>query len=103
MMTSSTRVTPDAEVVFTEMQNGESVLLHLGTSQYFSLNQTGTVTWQSLEKGLSMVEISQVLEEKFDVTHDDALQSVLDLVDELAKERLVQLTDDLAGESSADG
>lgn len=97
MITSNTKVAPDAEVVFTEMENGKSVLLHLGTSQYFSLNQTGTLIWQSLEKGLSLGEIGQVLEDKFEVTADRALQSVIDLVNEFINERLVHITGDSSG------
>jgi hypothetical protein len=103
MITSDTRTLPDKEVVFTEMQNGDSVLLHLGTGQYFTLNQTGTLIWQSLEKGLSVDEISQVLVDGFDVEADKALQSVIDLVSELANESLVRETDSADNKASSDG
>ena len=94
MLTTSTKVSPDPNVVFTEMDNGESVLLHLETSQYFSLNQTGTLIWHEINAGRNLGEIGSELEKSFEVTSQDAAQSVITLVGELLSQKLVTLKGD---------
>ena len=91
MLTQSTVVTPDPNVVFTEMDNGEYVLLHLGTSLYFSLNETGTLIWQEVMAERNLGEIGEELESRFEVSSEDAVQSVLALVSELVSEKLVSV------------
>ncbi|MFC1996048.1 PqqD family protein [Chloroflexota bacterium] len=91
MLTPSTVVSPDPNVVFTEMDNGESVLLHLETNQYFSLNETGTLIWQEIMAERNLGEIGGQLENRFEVSSDDAAQSVLTLVGQLVSEKLVSL------------
>jgi hypothetical protein len=94
MLTSTTRVSPDPNVVFTEMDNGESVLLHLETNQYFSLNETGTFIWHGIREDCNLGEIGQKLEYAFDVIYEQATQSVIQLVDKLVSEKLVYLKDE---------
>lgn len=91
MLTTSTKVSPDANVVFTEMENGESVLLHLGTNEYFSLNETGTLIWKGISDDRNLGEIGKELEKTFDVTNEQATQSVKRLVDELVAQKLVSV------------
>jgi hypothetical protein len=91
MLTKSNKVSPDANVVFTELENGESVLLHLGTNEYFSLNETGTLIWKGISDDRNLGEIGKELEETFDVTNEQATQSVKRLVDELVAQKLVSV------------
>ena len=91
MLNPSTKVSPDPNVVFTEMENGESVLLHLGTNQYFSLNETGTLIWHGISEGRNLEVIGKKLENTFDVSMEHATKSVIQLVDELESEKLVSL------------
>lgn len=91
MLTTSNKVSPDANVVFTELENGESVLLHLGTNEYFSLNETGTLIWKGISDDRNLGEIGKELEETFDVTNEQATQSVKRLVDELVAQKLVSV------------
>lgn len=76
------------EVVDTELDDGEMVLLHLESKMYFSLNPTGERIWQGLKEGLSLRDISRRLQEEFDVDPDAADRSVLDLVNELCEQKL---------------
>jgi hypothetical protein len=84
---------PHPDVVFTELQSGESVLLHLDTKTYFSLNETGSTIWSLLEGGRSLTEVADALTEQYDVSRDQASASVLALVQQLLDENLVSLTD----------
>ena len=92
MVTTDTKATPDLDVLSTELQNGEAVLLHLGTKTYYSLNDTGLRIWQLLSKGLTLNEISQELEAEFDVTLKQAQDCVFDLTNQLVAEELVRFT-----------
>jgi hypothetical protein len=76
------------EVVDTELDDGEMVLLHLESKTYYSLNLTGERIWQGLKDGLNPREISRRLQEEFDVDEDTADRSVLDLVKELCDQKL---------------
>lgn len=91
MLTTSTKVSPDANVVFTEMENGESVLLHLGTNEYFSLNETGTLIWKGISDDRNLGEIGKELENTFEVTEEQATQSVMRLVESLLAQNLVSV------------
>lgn len=93
MVTLSTKARPDPDVLFTGLRNGESVLLHLGTKTYYSLNETGTRIWRLLAEGLEVGEIGRRLEAEYDVTLEHAQSSVIQLVEALVSEKLV-----LAGE-----
>lgn len=82
----------DGDVLFTELQDGEAVLLHLETHAYYGLNQTGTRIWELIGQGVSLIEICQILCEQFDVTLDRARENVRDFMNELAAVKLVHLT-----------
>jgi len=82
------KVRPHSEVVDTKLDDGEVVLLHLESKMYYSLNPTGERIWQGLKEGLSLRDISQRLQEEFDVEADAADESVLDLVNELCEQNL---------------
>jgi hypothetical protein len=93
MITLEQRVSPHPEVVDTELDSGEVVLLHLESTTYYSLNLTGGRIWQDLKRGLLLQEISRRLQEAFEVEAERADRSVLALVHELVQHQLVQRLD----------
>jgi hypothetical protein len=93
MVTLDQKVRLHPEVVDTELDDGEMVLLHLESKTYYSLNLTGTRIWQGLKQGLTLQEISHRLQEEFDVEAGRADSSVLALVNELSQQQLVQSLD----------
>jgi len=84
-------VKPHSEIVFTEIGNKEAVLLHLGTKMYFSLNETGVFIWRMMSSGHTLEEISKELQEEYDITTEKADESVATLMNELAKEKLIEI------------
>ncbi|SOH02577.1 PqqD family protein [Candidatus Kuenenia stuttgartiensis] len=64
MLELNYRVTPDPDVVITELEGKEAVLLHLGTKMYFTLNETGLRIWQMFSSGLTVGEISEIIKPK---------------------------------------
>ncbi len=93
MLELNYRVTPDPDVVITELEGKEAVLLHLGTKMYFTLNETGLWIWQMLSSGLTAGEISEIIQNEFDVLPEKARESVLNLIHELIREKLVKVVD----------
>ena len=83
-------VTLDPDVVATDLGDGETVLLHLQSKSYFTLNATGTRIWEGLTRGLSLREISGRLQREFRVDSDRADRSVLELLRDLAGQKLVR-------------
>jgi len=94
MINIDQKVKPDPDVVITELENKEAVLLHLGTKNYFTLNETGLRIWQMLSNGLSSGEVSERLRDEFDVTTEKARESVMNLINELITEKLVNVVDE---------
>jgi hypothetical protein len=88
------KTAPNPEVVFTELGDKEAVLLHLGTKSYYSLNETGVLIWQMLERGLELKEIIAELQKEFDVISEKAKESVLGLMRELSAEKLLMAATD---------
>jgi hypothetical protein len=93
MLTLEQRVHPHPEVVDTTLDAGEVVLLHLESKTYYSLNLTGERIWQGLKQGLTLREISRRLQGEFEVDAERADRSVLDLVNELAQQKVVRVLD----------
>ena len=92
MITVETRAIPVSDVIFTALKDGEAVLLHLGNQTYYTLNETGSTVWKLIGSELSLAEISQTLLEKYDVSLNQAQQAVIELVDNLAAEKLVTVS-----------
>ena len=89
MSTSVIQTNPS--VVCTQLQNGDSVLLHLETQMYYSLNPTGVFIWEHVDGKRTVEDISEALEQKYDISIQDAKNSVSTLINELAEEKLVFL------------
>ncbi len=90
MLTLDLQFQPHPDVVDTPLDNDETVLLHLTRSAYYTLNPTGSRIWRGLKQGLSLQEISDSLQQAFDVDAPRANRSVLALVQDLSENELVQ-------------
>lgn len=80
---------PHDQVVVTEFESGESVLVDLNTRRYYQLNETATLIWRELSKGSSKSAIVESLTSAYHVTDDDALKSVDEVVQQLTANRLL--------------
>lgn len=80
------------DVVFTDLDDGTAVLLHLQTKYYFSLNETGAFLWKLIEReaGASRDELIEELCEAFDVSADKARNDVSDFVADLKTQGLIK-------------
>ncbi len=88
------KIKPDPDVVVTELEDKEAVLLHLGTRMYFTLNETGLRIWQLMNSGLTPADISTRLQDEYNVSPEKAGESVNNLIGELITEKLVKVVDE---------
>ena len=80
------RLCPD--VVFREI-DGQTVILHLTSGEYFGLGEVGTRIWKGLEQGLSADVIVEFLVAEYVVTPTVAHGDVTRLLGELRQSGLV--------------
>ena len=88
MIALNDKIKPDPDVVVTELDDKEAVLLHLGTKIYYTLNETGIRIWQLLSEGRSIREASETIHNEYDITPDAAQKSVLNITQELIDQKL---------------
>ncbi len=93
MLTLDHKLRPHPDAVDTELDGKEVALLHLESKTYYSLNLTGMRIWHGLKRGLSLREISRCLQDEFRVDAATADRCVLELVNQLAEQKLVQPAD----------
>jgi Coenzyme PQQ synthesis protein D (PqqD) len=85
-----TRCTIPADVACASVEDG-TVLLHMGTKRYYSLNETGAAIWRMLEQDVPVAEIPRRLSAEFDVTVGDAELAVDELLSSLARQELLAI------------
>jgi hypothetical protein len=89
-MTDTRLPLPNPQVLFTEIDDGTGVLLHLDTKFYFTLNSTGVVVWKALAERAENVDvIAERLAAEFRVTPDIARRDVAAVIDSLLADELV--------------
>ena len=85
-----TRCTIPGEVACASVENG-TVLLHMGTKRYFSLNDTGAEIWRMLEQDVPVGEIPARLTAAYDVPIAEAQVAVAELLAALAEQGLLSV------------
>lgn len=80
---------PHPQALFTELDDGTGVLLHLETKFYFTLNPTAVLVWKSLGDGASTAAIADRLTAAFRVERDVAERDVTAILAEMLSGGLV--------------
>jgi hypothetical protein len=90
--TSNKKYKAREDVVFTDLDDGSAVLLHLQTKYYFSLNETGSFLWKLIEReaGATQEEMIEELCAEFDVSAERAHNDVSDFIADLKTQGLVK-------------
>lgn len=81
---------PVKDIVFTDFEAGEAILVDLNTTKYYQLNETGALIWRGLEKGSSLEDIVAEMQNLYDVSSEHALASVEKLLLSLESKKLVK-------------
>lgn len=81
---------PHDHVIFTDLDGVEGVLVDLNSRQYFQLNETASLIWRCLAKGMPVVNIAREMTELYDVTLERAQSSVETAVNNFIVHRLLR-------------
>ncbi|MEP6920871.1 MAG: PqqD family protein [bacterium] len=84
---------PHDQIVYTEFDGTEAVLVDLNTKRYYTLNETAMLVWRGLERRQTTAEIAQEMSEAYDVSPEHAAVSVERLLTSLAAHRLLEAAD----------
>ena len=87
-MSDETRYTVPADVLAAHLE-GEAVLLHMDTKDYFRLNATAACVWKGLERGMDREALTAELCAQFEVEADTARAELDALLAELERRRLI--------------
>lgn len=90
MISPELRMHPHPDVVDRQLHGNETVLLHLRTRVYYTLNPTGTRIWRGVKRRLTLCQISHRLQTEFSVSREMADLSIMTLIDELRRENLIE-------------
>ena len=90
--------------VVDETLDGEALIVNLGSGVYYSIAGTGEVIWRMLSQGVPPTAVAENLQQRFDVTAEDASAAVGAFAGQLlAEELLVPADADLADVNSGSG
>lgn len=87
-MEATSRYTVPDEVLTAHLE-GEAVLLHMDTKNYFRLNATAALLWKGMERGLERDQLLDTLLAEFEVDRPTAAAELDRLLGELAERGLV--------------
>jgi len=76
--------------VLTAHLEGEAVLLHLKTKQYFRLNETGAAIWKGLEQNLAASAIVARLVQEFAIGSETARTELARTIEDLKSRELLE-------------
>jgi hypothetical protein len=80
---------PCEHVVFTDFDGVEGILVDLNTKKYYQLNETAMVIWKGLERRIGPNQIAEEIVANYDITHEDALRNVDEIVQKFRMYSLV--------------
>lgn len=83
--------TPSLDVVCTPLDDGEAVLLHLSTREYYTLNETGSLVWALVEEGISEGDMVDRITVTFEISQEEARAQVAEYLANLMAEGLIDV------------
>lgn len=86
---NATNLTIGKNVVVTDFDGGEGILVDLNTKRYYQLNETAMLVWRGLEQGKSVNEIVDDVTSSYEVAPEHATTSVQRLLDSFQTYKLV--------------
>src|SRR3954462_9385362 len=79
--------------VISETIQGETIIIHLNTGTYYSLQGSGAEVWESIGGAATAAEIGADLEQRYGVDANEAAATVSALIADLQAEELIAPSD----------
>jgi hypothetical protein len=75
--------------VISDLIDGEVVIINMSTGAYYSLDAAGALVWQALDAGLSVGQVIELAQQRYEAATQIIAQAVEQLVAQLAEETLI--------------
>lgn len=75
--------------VMSETIDGETIIIHLGTGSYYSLQQVGADVWSAVARAANEEQVVDEIVARYDVAPDEAAPAIASLLQELEQENLI--------------
>ncbi|MGE0441930.1 MAG: PqqD family protein [Gemmatimonadales bacterium] len=72
---------------------GEGMVLHLGERRYFSVNETGLVLLEALQRPCTMGELAAAIRDEYDVSEAEATATTTAFLEQCLDARVVSRTE----------
>ena len=92
-ITLTQRLVKSKGVLVQELLDGDSVLLHVDSGQYFGLDRVGNEAWKVLSNGATLQDAYDQLLSQFDVEPDRLMSDLTTLIEELLSNGLLEVAD----------
>ena len=83
-------ISPDPAAVFRALDSG-AVILNAENGDYFQLNATGRLLWESIESGATREEMVARLVDEFGAPKEDAARDVSEFLQALEERSLIEI------------
>ena len=84
------KITINRKIVWREV-DGEAVILNVDSSNYFTLNETGTHIWKMLKSGNTVSGITAAMSKEYGVSESRVRNDVNKLITSLKNEKIVDV------------
>ncbi len=91
MFTLSHHLRPREEEIAAKVIDGEAIIINLANGIYYSMDKVGGLVWDLLQRGHNLEEIIVTVNDRYDVSREQAQADLEALVNELLRENLVAL------------
>lgn len=72
--------------------DGETVILHLDSGQYFGLEPVGARIWELIKEGKNLAAVCEVMLVEYDVSREELERDVSALINDLAAQGIISLS-----------
>lgn len=103
MIDLTDRLQRASEEIAGQVVDGEAIVMHLGTGNYYSLNPVASRVWELSEQGYAVSQVVCAIAHDYGASEDVVSSGVLRIANELAEEGLMAPGEATAGDWSADG
>ena len=70
----------------------EGILLHLESSDYFAINDTGLEIWKYMDGKKTLEEIGSKLADEYGIREEAAMKNLKDFIERLLEHKLIHLS-----------
>ncbi len=78
------------DIIVTELDNNEAILLDMRNKRYYSLNETGLAIFKSIESNLNQDKIIEKIMSAYEVDQDKANSSVNNIIERLLSLSIIE-------------